>query len=125
MKIKEFATVITGKTPPTANKSFYGSQYPFITPSDIPTYSERRIYNYERYLSQKGFEFQKKMVIPSDATCFVAIGSTIGKLCLTSETSFTNQQIHSLISKKDKVNPVYLFYLLRYIYPWIKSIADA
>ncbi len=124
-QIKDIAQIVTGKTPPTEVKDYFGGKYPFITPSDISTYYERRLNAVERYLSDKGYNYQKKLLIPGNTPCFVAIGSTIGKMCLSSEESFTNQQIHSLISKKKKVHSYYLFYHLRYISPWIKSIADA
>ena len=100
MKLKNIAEIITGKTPPTEITEYFGEKYPFITPSDIHSFHERRIPNTERYLSDKGYEFQKKLVIPKNGICFVAIGSTVGKMCLSSEISFTNQQIHSLIAKK-------------------------
>lgn len=125
VRINDVAQIITGKTPPTVIKEYFGNKYPFITPSDIPTFRERRLREVERYLSDKGFSHQKKMLIPPNSPCFVAIGSTVGKMCLTNEDSFTNQQIHSLITQKGKADPFYLFYHLRYIYPWIKSIADA
>ncbi|MCK4822694.1 restriction endonuclease subunit S [bacterium] len=125
VRINDIAQIITGKTPPTVIKEYFGNKYPFITPSDIPTFRERRLRGMERYLSDKGFSHQKKMLIPPNSPCFVAIGSTVGKMCLTNEDSFTNQQIHSLITQKGKADPFYLFYHLRYIYPWIKSIADA
>ena len=125
VRINDIAQIITGKTPPTVIKEYFGNKYPFITPSDIPTFRERRLRGVERYLSDKGFSYQKKMLIPPNSPCFVAIGSTVGKMCLTNKDSFTNQQIHSLITQKGKADPFYLFYHLSYIYPWIKSIADA
>lgn len=124
-KLRDIAHIITGKTPPTAHREYYGEKFPFITPSDIPTYKERKLSKTERFLSEKGAEYQNNLRIPRGATCFVAIGSTVGKMCLATKDSFTNQQLHTLIAKKGKVDKRYLFYLMRYIYPWIKSIADA
>lgn len=103
MKIEDITEIITGKTPPTEITEYFGGKYPFITPSDIPSFYERRIENFERHLSEKGHDFQKRLAISKNCTCFVAIGSTVGKMCLSSSTAFTNQQIHSLIAKKGKV----------------------
>ena len=52
------------------------------------------------------------MLLPKDTPCFVCIGSTIGKVCITREKSFTNQQINSIILSEEH-NSLFIFYNLR------------
>ena len=124
MRLGEVVEIITGKTPPTKRKEFFGGEYPFITPTDITKFDVRYLEQTERYLSESGYDFQKSLAIPPDSICYVAIGSTVGKMCMTKKLSFTNQQIHSIITDKKIVDPFYLFYRLRTETPRIKAIAD-
>lgn len=119
--IGELGKIVTGKTPPTEIVEYFDGEYPFITPSDIPTFSERYLPYTERTLSKLGADRLKSILLPEQAVCFVCIGSTIGKMCLTKEPSFTNQQINSIIPNK-KYDSIYIFYLLRYIKDYFQSI---
>ena len=124
VKIAQLGKIVTGKTPPTKIVDYFGVTYPFITPSDITDYFVRRLNTTERGLSESGKQYQKNLLIPKDSVCFVAIGSTVGKMCLTSKNSFTNQQLHSIIVNNNEYNYYYIFYRLRYEMPKLKSIAD-
>lgn len=123
VKIKDVGKVITGKTPPTSQPELFGDKYPFITPSDISSFDVRYIDFVERGLSDKGFDKQKRYALPKDTVCYVCIGSTIGKVCLTNKVSFTNQQINSIVVNRDKFNPKYVYYLLRAETPKIQAIS--
>jgi len=111
-KIKEIGKVITGKTPPTKDRKYWNGAFPFITPSDIPDYDIRYDYKIERFLSDEWFKKAKNLLLPSNTPCFVCIGSTIGKICMTKEPSFTNQQINSVITNSEN-DALFTFYNLR------------
>ena len=97
-KIKDFGRVATGKTPPTKNKEYYGNKYPFITPTDI---TDGSIYaEPERYLSEEGASKVASSRLPKDAVCYTCIAS-IGKIAITKETSFSNQQINTVIANPE------------------------
>ena len=112
-EIKQLGKVITGKTPPTEDESNFGGNIPFITPSDIKSFNERYIVDTERTISESGSIYVSKNILPNDSICFVCIGSTIGKMCMTGTQSYTNQQLNSIIPFAN-VDNHYLFYLLRY-----------
>lgn len=124
-QIRKLGKIVTGKTPPTKVLEYFGAKYPFITPSDISDYTIKYLNTTERYLSEEGKKYQKSLQIPENTVCFVAIGSTVGKMCFTKSKSFTNQQIHSIIVDEKNYDPHYVFYKIHYEYPKIKSIADA
>ena len=124
IRIGELGKVVTGKTPPTKQTEYFGEDHPFITPTDISDYNIRYIDSAERYLSQKWADKQPQYLLPKDSICYVCIGSTVGKMCLTKIPSFTNQQINSIICDQTKTSSYYLFYKLRLDTPQIQSIAD-
>ena len=116
----ELGEIITGKTPSTEKKEYWDGDVPFITPSDIDGYSMRYIYETERTISKKGVDSQKKTLLPKNAICISCIAS-IGKMCLTSKPSITNQQINSIIPKPN-YDYRYLFYALRFFSPYLQLI---
>jgi len=123
VKIKELGQIITGKTPPTKNKEFFEGIYPFITPTDIKNYDIRLLDKTDRFLSGKWLEKCKNYSLPPKSICYVSIGSTVGKMCMTKELSFSNQQINSIICESSKVNTDFLFYKLKSESPRLISIA--
>ncbi len=124
VKIKDLGKIVTGKTPDTKKTEFFGDEYPFVTPSDISSYDVYHIQNTERGLSEKGYLNQKSKLLPPKTVCYVCIGSTIGKICLTKKLSFTNQQLNNIIVDQSKYVPEYIYYRLRYETPRIQSIAS-
>lgn len=120
-RIKEIGKVITGKTPSTENEDNFGGDFPFITPSDISTFDEKYIAETERTISSKGYKKLKNNLLPMNSVCFVCIGSTIGKMCLTNKPSFTNQQINALLVNEN-YDSQYVFYLLRYVKGYFQQI---
>lgn len=113
VKLGNIGKVITGNTPPTPQKDLFGLDYPFITPTDIKDFDVRYNYLTERFVSEKWMARKKNLSLPKNSTCFVCIGSTIGKMCLVKETSFTNQQINTIISDPTKSDPLFIYYLLK------------
>ena len=107
--IDDLGQIITGSTPPTKKAEHYGNEYPFITPTDIKI--DSRIVQTERFLSQKGYEYNKNRLLPRNAVCVVCIAS-IGKICMTTVPSVTNQQINSVVVDQQKHDPYFVYYLL-------------
>jgi type I restriction enzyme S subunit len=120
VKIRDLGRIITGSTPPTANPAFYGSRYLFIKPSDLSV-GQRRVCSTETTLSAEGGRHLGSKLLPRNTTCVVCIG-TIGKLGLTSEPCFTNQQLNSVIVDTSRYDPIYVFYLLSTIIPQLQQI---
>lgn len=119
VKIGYLGRVVTGKTPPTKNQEYYGDKYPFITPTDI---TDNSIYVMpERYLSEKGAQKVASSKLSKNSICYTCIAS-VGKIAITREESFTNQQINSVIVDPNKADYRYIFYLLRNITPQIKRM---
>jgi len=118
-KIGDLGQVVTGKTPSTSKREYYGHEYPFITPSDITGSFH---VTPATYLSSEGARLLNKIMIPAKSVCYTCIAS-IGKICVTKEDSFTNQQINSIIVDEEKNDFRYIYYLLKFYTNHIKAIA--
>ena len=92
--IDALGDVVTGSTPSTAVESFYDGDIMFISPKDVSNIAEF-IKNTEKTLTKQGLAMCR--VIPPYSICTVCIGSTIGKIGLTTTRCATNQQINTLI----------------------------
>ncbi|OYP55245.1 restriction endonuclease subunit S [Segatella bryantii] len=109
-KVGELGKVITGKTPSTAKKEYYGGQIPFITIPDMHT----GIYpTSSQFLSSLGANSQSGKFIPANSLMVSCIG-TAGLVCITKEECQTNQQINSLVLNDN--------YLLYYMYNTFLSL---
>ena len=110
LTINDLGQIITGSTPPTKKTEYYGNEYPFITPTDMKI--DSRIVHTERFLSQKGYEYNKNRLLPPNTVCVVCIAS-IGKTCMTTAPSITNQQINSVVVNQQEYDPFFVYYLLK------------
>jgi type I restriction enzyme S subunit len=86
--------VVCGKTPLTGDKENYGGDIPFVTIPDMR--NSVFVTHTTTYLSQKGAATQPKKLLPKFAVCVSCI-ATPGLVAITSEPSYTNQQINSII----------------------------
>lgn len=118
-KIYELGRVITGKTPPTSNKENFDGDYPFITPVDMN--GQKEIHNTNRSLSEVGKQLMKNFQLPKNAICVSCIGSDLGKVVMTTKTSFTNQQINSVVCN-DNFDPDFVYYAITLLSPELRSI---
>lgn len=108
VSLGDIGKIITGSTPPTLNSEYYGDHYLFISPEDIT--DSRFIGDSQKKLSESGFKISRP--IPPNSICTVCIGSTIGKVGMTTSICTTNQQINSIVPDTDICNPDALFYLV-------------
>ena len=119
-QVFELGNIITGKTPSTSDISLWNGNIPFITPTDIKGFDVFYQGLTERTVSSLGASKQKKTVLPPNAVCISSI-ATIGKMCLTSCESITNQQINSIVVN-DANDYRYVLYLLRYNLPYLQLV---
>ena len=111
VKIGSLGKVITGSTPKTKVPEYYSPpEVDFIAPADLG--QTRKIDDSEKKISKCGLNTIRKL--PKGAVMCVCIGSSIGKVGMTSKVeSATNQQINSIICN-EKHDPDFVFSLLSY-----------
>jgi type I restriction enzyme, S subunit len=120
MKIGALGKVVTGNTPKTKVWEYYlPMEVDFIAPADLG--KTRDIYDSAKKISQLGLATVRQL--PAKAIMCVCIGSSIGKVGMTTKlVSATNQQINSIISDEDH-DPHFLYYLLSYLSEYWRGFA--
>ena len=112
-KICEIGKLVTGKTPKTSVKEFYGGNIPFLTPSD--DLDSKYSFKTKKYLTNEGMESVKSTLIPQNSICVSCIGSDLGKVTITTKPTVTNQQINSIIVNTDKFDIDFVYYCLKIV----------
>ena len=117
--IGDLGTIITGKTPPTTNKNYYGDYAVFIKPTDI---SEQCKFTYEteEMYSKLAAEKYESSLIPKGAICVPCIGTIGTKMTMAPCDCYTNQSINSIVCN-DRYDNEYVYYLIKKFLPGLKS----
>lgn len=111
VRIKELGKVITGKTPSSKNPEYFGSDYPFITASDL--HVNRFIDKTERGISKEAEKKFSNIMLPKNSVIVSCIGWQMGKTAIVTRKSLTNQQINGIIVDTKKADPFYIYYTLK------------
>lgn len=112
ISIGDLGEVITGNTPPTTNRAFYGGPYPFIKPTDMEKDS-RYVRDWEETYSELAFKRYESAYIPKGAVGVVTIGTIGEKLFQADRPCFTNQSVNVVIPNKN-FDDNFVYYLLKY-----------
>ena len=120
VKIGSLGKVVTGTTPKTKVPEYYSPpEVDFIAPVDLG--QTRQIYSSEKKISRRGLEVIRNL--PKNSVMCVCIGSSIGKVGMTSKAdSATNQQINSIVCN-EKHDPAFAYYLLSYFAEYWRGFA--
>ena len=101
----EICEIITGCTPQTNNKDFYGKEYPFYRPTDL---NSGQISKSKIMLSSLGYQLHRPL--PINSILVTCIGATIGKTAIIKRSGICNQQINAILPN-EKFLPKYMYFL--------------
>lgn len=107
VRVGDLGDVFTGRTPSTQQPEYFGEEFFFITPGDM--HQGKHVTTTERGLSQAGAELLRRIQLPTKSVCVSCIGWQMGETVMTTGTSFTNQQINTIVPKSD-VDADFLYY---------------
>ncbi|MBI2267060.1 MAG: restriction endonuclease subunit S [Armatimonadetes bacterium] len=107
VRVGDLGQVFTGRTPSTKCPEYFGNTFFFITPGDM--HQGKHIHATERSLSSSGAILLRRIQLPPKSVCVSCIGWQMGEVVMTSATSFTNQQINSIVPRDD-VDADFLYY---------------
>ena len=113
-KLGEIGKIITGKTPTTSKEELWNGDIQFITPTDIEENKK-----FQKETKRTIVRTKNINILPVNTIVYTCIAS-IGKMCITTKESITNQQINSIIPNKN-YNFEYVYYYLLFLTPKIKS----
>lgn len=111
-KLEDIGTIVGGATPSTKDDSNYGGSIAWITPKDLSDFKGRYIRHGERNISEKGFKSCSTQLLPPNTVLFSS-RAPIGYVAIAKNEMCTNQGFKSVIPN-EKVDPVFLYYLLKY-----------
>lgn len=114
--------LLTGKTPDSKNKAYYGNTYNWISISDISN-AGKYIDDSNRKLSQSGFDNCTARLF-NPGTVLLAMYASVGKCAIARKTCCTSQAILGITPQKELVNE-YLYYVLVNENVRLKSFSQA
>ena len=120
--LAEIGTVVTGKTPTTSRRDYYGGDVPFITPTEL--HAGRTVGPSAKTLSEAGLQSIKGSILEGTSVLVGCIGWDIGNVAMTNDRCASNQQINAVTSIISEVNPSYLYYWLSTKKDYLFSIAS-
>ncbi|MBY8964015.1 restriction endonuclease subunit S [Flavobacterium sp. D11R37] len=106
--IDEVGIVVSGGTPSTKNKEFWGGDIAWITPADLSGYSEKYILKGSRNITQIGLDYSSAKLLPKGSVLFSS-RAPIGYVVLAQNTLTTSQGFKNLIPM-NQVDSEYIYY---------------
>lgn len=122
VKLSELGTIIGGATPSTSREEYYNGDIPWLTPKDLAGYSARYISHGERNITKAGLESCSAKMLPKGTVLFSS-RAPIGYVAIAQNDVCTNQGFKSIIPNAD-VNPLFLYYLLKYNKEKIEAVGS-
>jgi type I restriction enzyme S subunit len=107
VRVGDLGQVFTGRTPSTFYPEYFGEVFHFVTPGDM--HHRKYAYSTERRLSTSGADLLRRIQLPPRSICVSCIGWQMGEVVMTTATSFTNQQINSIVPNCN-VDPDFIYY---------------
>lgn len=115
-RLFDVGEITTGTTPSTKVRKYYGSDFLWITPTDI---KNKEIKTTEKKLSKEGLAKGRR--IPANSVLVTCIAS-IGKNCVLREEGSCNQQINA-ITPFNEIDVDFLYYLICFNEPLMHRYA--
>lgn len=123
VKIEEIGKVVGGGTPSTKVPEYFGGDIAWITPKDLSGYNSRYISKGERNITEIGLKNSSAKLMPKN-TVLLSSRAPIGYVAIAENEISTNQGFKSVICNEEKINPEYLYYVLKVSKKRLESIAS-
>lgn len=106
--IEELGIVVSGGTPSTKIKEFWGDEISWITPADLSDYNEKYISNGARSITQAGLDYSSAKLLPKGAVLFSS-RAPIGYVAIAKNELATSQGFKNLIPM-GSISSEYVYY---------------
>ena len=110
VKLSDICSIVSGATPKTTVKDYWGGDIKWITPSELNDDSHV-IYNTAKHLTEAGFASARLRMFP-EGTVLLTTRAPIGKVAIAGEPMCCNQGFKNLVCS-DAVNNEYLYRYLK------------
>ncbi len=112
MKVKEFATVVSGATPSSKCPEYYDGDIVWFTPKDLSDQGTKHVSHCENYITKAGFDSCSTTMLPAGSV-LMSSRAPIGLLAIADVPCCTNQGFKSFDIDRSKCDPEYLYYYLK------------
>ena len=122
-KISDIGMVVGGATPSTKKiENYENGTISWITPKGLSTFSGRYIHRGERNITEIGLKSCSTQLLPRNTVLFSS-RAPIGYVAIAANDLCTNQGFKSVIPNEN-VEPLFLYYLLKYNKDKIESMGS-
>ncbi|EAI9064720.1 restriction endonuclease subunit S [Campylobacter lari] len=118
--LSDFGNIICGKTPSKNVDEYYNGDIPFIKIPDM--HGNIFVFKTNECLSELGSQTQINKLIPKKSICVSCI-ATVGMVSMNAFESHTNQQINSIVPKKEHYR-YFLYLYMKHLYDYLQSMAS-
>lgn len=118
--IADCSLLSTGTTPPSHREEYFGGKIQWYTPGDLGF--DKKLSRSSRTITELAVRDNKARLFEPETILLVAIGGSLGKVGLTTETCSSNQQITG-IKFIPEVNAEFGFWWLRSRYHELRNAA--
>lgn len=122
VRLSDLGTIVGGATPVTSHEEYYNGDIPWLTPKDLAGHSGRYISRGERSITKAGLSSCSTKMLPKNTVLFSS-RAPIGYVAIAQNDLCTNQGFKSIIPN-ESVNPLFLYYLLKYNKEKIESVGS-
>jgi len=112
-KLSELGAIVGGATPSTSVEKYYGGEIAWVTPKDLSSFSGRYIECGERNITEEGLNSCSAQLLPAGSVLFSS-RAPIGYVAIAKNPIATNQGFKSLVPDTEKVDSLFMYYLLKY-----------
>lgn len=111
-KLVELMDIIGGGTPRTTKAEYWNGTIPWLSVKDFND-DQRYVYTTEKSITELGLSSSATKLLYKDDIIISARG-TVGELAMIPFPMAFNQSCYGLRAKRTVVEPVFLYYLLKY-----------
>lgn len=123
MKVKEFATVVSGATPSSKCPEYYDGDIAWFTPKDLSDQGTKHVSQCERYITKAGYDSCSTTMLPAGSV-LMSSRAPIGLLAIADVPCCTNQGFKSFDIDRSKCDPEYLYYYLKLHIKEVESLGS-
>ena len=98
--VKNMGKVLSGGTPDTNNKEYWGGGIKWLTPTDVTALKSRYVFETNRTISEKGLSNSSANLLPK-GSLLICTRATVGALAISTSDICTNQGFKSLVLNKN------------------------
>ena len=118
----EVCEIVSGSTPRTTVREYWGGDIPWITPDDLSGYAEKTIARGARSLTPAGYESCSTHLVPAGTALYTS-RAPIGYVAIAAQPVCTNQGFKSFVPSS-ALDSDFLYWFLRFSTPRIRKLGS-